>query len=65
MGELISTAWFSGPQPITIKLSTAELFHQAIDYFITGEHIGDYCPGLTSYTYLKDTSHNILTVVFS
>lgn len=64
VGELISTAWFSGPLPISVKFSDAELFARSIDYFVTEQHIADFCPGLTGYSYLNDTSLNVLTISF-
>ncbi len=64
VGELISTAWFSGPRPITVKFSDPDLFARAMSYFVTEGHIADYCPGLTSYNYQRDTDQNVLTILF-
>lgn len=64
MGELISTAWFSGPRPITLKFSDSTLYQKAMSYFITEGHMADFCPGLTNYTYFTDADQNVMTIIF-
>lgn len=64
VGELISTAWFSGPVTISIKFADRAMADLAIDYFVTQQHIADFCPGLTNYHYLDDLAQNVLTISF-
>ena len=64
VGEMISTAWFSGRLPVSVKFSTHELTQQAFQYFITDKHIADFCPGITGFQYLDDLTQNVLTISF-
>lgn len=64
VGNIISTAWFSGRVPVSVKFSTRELTEQAFRYFITEQHIADYCPGITGVHYPQDLTQNIMTISF-
>lgn len=64
VGELISTAWFSGPLTVSVKFADRAMTDMALDYFVTQQHIADFCPGLNSYSYLNDLTQNVLTISF-
>ncbi len=64
VGEIISRAWFSGRVPVSVKFSTRELTDRAFQYFITEQHIADYCPGITGFHYPEDLTQNIVTISF-
>ncbi len=64
VGEIISRAWFSGRVPVSVKFSTRELTQQAFQYFITEQHIADFCPGITEFHYPEDLTQNVITISF-
>lgn len=65
VGEMLSAAWGSGAGMLSVKFSSPELYRQAFDYFITEQHIADYCENISSVYYLEDEELHVLTFHFS
>lgn len=61
IGALLSEAWNTGGMQMAVKFSSPELYTQALNYFITGQHIADYCENITSIYYLEDAEQYVLT----
>ena len=49
---------------MAVKFSSPELYQQALDYFITEQHIADYCENISSIYYLEDPEQYVLTINF-
>lgn len=64
VGALCRNA-YSGGGAVSVKFATAELYQQYRQYFISEEHIADYCSGISSLYYVEDTQQNVLTFSFS
>ena len=65
VGAILKEAWDDQKDAVAVKFSAAELYEQALDYFITKEHIADYCENISSVYYLEDTELHVLTFHFS
>lgn len=65
VGAVFSDAYEQGKEDVSIKFGSEELYSQAFEWFITGQHILDYCRELTSIYYLEDTEKAVLTVRFA
>lgn len=65
VGAILKEAWDAQKDAVAVKFSAAELYEQALDYFITKEHIADYCENISSVYYLEDTELHVLTFHFS
>ena len=65
VGAVFSDAYEQGKEDVSIKFGSEELYSQAFEWFITGQHILDYCKELTSIYYLEDTEKAVLTVRFA
>lgn len=61
IGAVLSEAWNTNKQEVAIKFSSSELYKQALAYFVTEQHIADYCENITSIYYLEDTEQYVLT----
>lgn len=65
VGDLLAESWDAGAEALAVKFSSPELYGQAFDYFITGQHIADYCENISSVYYLEDEELHVLTFHFS
>ena len=65
IGKKLTEAFGKKQDSISIKFSDEELFMHAKDYLIDGQHITDYCRGITQIYYVQDTDLNILTIYFN
>lgn len=65
IGALYKNAWENGTGNVAVKFADAALYEKAKEYFITDQHLGDFCKGLQSFYYLENPDQNILTVTFS
>ena len=65
IGKKMTEAFGKKQDSISIKFSDEELFMHAKDYLIDGQHITDYCRGITQIYYVQDTDLNILTIYFN
>lgn len=64
VGSIFAQAWNQGGGGMSVKFSSPELYQQALDYFITEQHIADYCENISSIYYLEDTEQYVLTINF-
>lgn len=64
IGALYQAAWKNGTGGVAVKFADAALYEEAKEYFITNQHLGDFCQGLKSFYYVENTDQNILTVNF-
>ena len=65
IGALYRTAWENKTGPVAVKFADSALYAEAKDYFITDQHIGDFCDGLKSFRYRENQDLGVLTVYFS
>ncbi len=65
IGALLAETWNAGGTEIAVKFSSPELYEQALNYFITEQHIADYCENILSVYYLEDAELYVLTFHFS
>lgn len=61
IGAILAATWNNGGGSTAVKFASAELFRQAVDYFITEQHIADYCENISSIYYLEDAELYVLT----
>lgn len=54
IGQLLAKAWDAGEEEIALKFSSPALYEQTLEYFITEQHIADYCENISSVYYLTD-----------
>lgn len=64
VGSIFAQAWNQGGGGMSVKFSSSELYQQALDYFITEQHIADYCENISSIYYLEDSEQYVLTINF-
>lgn len=64
VGSLFAQAWNEGGSGMSVKFSSPELYQQALEYFITDQHIADYCENISSIYYLEDSEQYVLTINF-
>lgn len=64
VGSLLKKTWENKQQNISIKFADAGLYDKAMDYFVTKQHLADYCKGLKKFYYIEDKDQNILTINF-
>lgn len=65
IGALYHAAWENKTGPVAVKFADSALYAEAKDYFITDQHIGDFCDGLKSFRYRENQDLGVLTVYFS
>ena len=63
VGGVLAAAWNEGGDA-SVKFSSPELYDQALDYFITNQHIADYCENISSIYYLEDAELYVITFHF-
>lgn len=61
VGAVIADAWDAGLGQVSIKFASLELYGRAFEYFVTEQHITDYCEAISSIFYLEDTDLRVLT----
>lgn len=64
VGSKLTAAFEEGQDSISIKFSSGVLMAQAKDYLIDGQHITEYCRGISQIYYVQDTDLGILTIFF-
>lgn len=64
IGKLLKSAWESKQSNVSVKFADAGLYQKALDYFITQQHVADYCKNLKKFYYVEDKDQNILTFCF-
>lgn len=64
IGALYQAAWENGTGPVAVKFADSALYTEAKEYFISGQHIGDFCSGLRSFRYRENQELGVLTVYF-
>ena len=65
IGAKLAGAFERNRSDVSVKFADEELFARAKEYFIDGQHITDYCEGISQIYYVPDTDLNILTIYFS
>jgi hypothetical protein len=65
IGRRIQQSWYAGDSRVSIKLADEDAYREALTYFITNSRIFDYCPTLSSISYLADDKMGIITFIFS
>lgn len=65
VGNVFAEAYANGTENCSVQFANADLYSEALDYFITNQHITDYCGGLTTIRYIEDPSMNVITLEFS
>lgn len=61
IGSLLRDTWEAGGGDVAVKFANPELYGQAVNYFITEQHITDYCTSISSIYYLEDKELYVLT----
>lgn len=61
IGGVLAEAWNEKKSQAAVKFSSPELYGQARNYFITEQHIADYCQNMDSIFYLEDDELFVLT----
>lgn len=64
VGSLFAQSWSQGGRGMSVKFSSPELYQKALEYFITDQHISDYCENISSIYYLEDPEQYVLTINF-
>lgn len=64
IGELLAASWNAGGGDVAVKFASSGLYEQALQYFITDQHIADYCENISSIFYLEDKEMYVLTFHF-
>lgn len=64
IGALLRESWDAGGGDVAVKFATPDLYGQAIQYFISDQHIADYCENISSIFYLEDKELYVLTFHF-
>ncbi len=64
IGEVLAGAYEDDAKAVSVKFSSGELLGRATQYYIEGQHIADYCEGLSQIYYVQDLDMDILTVYF-
>lgn len=65
IGELLAEVWNAGGEELAVKFSSPAIYDMALDYFITQQHISDYCENISSIYYLENQELCVLTFHFS
>ncbi len=65
IGGLLARVWNDGGEELALKFSSPDIYDMALDYFITQQHISDYCENISSVYYLENKEHCVLTFHFS
>ncbi len=61
----MAEVWNGGGEELAVKFSSQDIYRMAMDYFITEQHISDYCENISSIYYLEDEERYVLTFHFS
>ena len=64
IGREIAGAYEEGRDSVSVKFADEQLLTQAKDYFIDGQHITDYCKGVSQIYYVQDKDLHILNIFF-
>ena len=64
IGALLTESWNAGGGDVAVKFASHDLYEQALKYFITDQHIADYCENISSVFYLEDKELYVLTFHF-
>ena len=64
VGALLKESWNAGGGDVAVKFASPDLYAQALQYFITDQHIADYCENISSIFYLEDKELYVLTFHF-
>ncbi|MBO6214551.1 MAG: hypothetical protein J6N76_03320 [Lachnospiraceae bacterium] len=64
IGRIIGEAYAGGESTATVKLSGSDLYRAVHEYFIEDSHIAEYCPGITTVSYLQSEDMGVLTLLF-
>lgn len=64
IGVLLAESWNAGGGDVSVKFASSDLYEQALQYFITDQHIADYCENISSIFYLEDKEMYVLTFHF-
>lgn len=64
IGGLLEESWNAGGGDVSVKFASSDLYEQALQYFITDQHIADYCENISSIFYLEDKEMYVLTFHF-
>lgn len=64
IGSKLAGAFEKKKSSVSVKFGDGQLLEQAKDFFIEGQHITDYCKGISQIYYVPDTDLNILTIYF-
>ncbi len=64
VGALLKESWNAGGGDVAVKFASPDLYGKALQYFITDQHIADYCENISSIFYLEDKEMYVLTFHF-
>lgn len=64
IGALLAESWNTGGGDVAVKFASVDLYERALQYFITDQHISDYCENISSIFYLEDKEMYVLTFHF-
>ena len=68
LGASLKDAWNDGAPKenamVSWKFSDPELYDQVFEYFITKQHIGDWCRNLGTFRYVDDENKAVLMIGF-
>ena len=65
IGKLLQDSWDGDRHMVSMKFADTNLYDEAFEYFITDQHIGDWCVGLSSLRYVDDEARSVLMIGFS
>ncbi|MBO5373793.1 MAG: hypothetical protein J6A75_13890 [Lachnospiraceae bacterium] len=65
VGTVLKEAWDANEQGISLKFSSPELYEQVITYFVTEQHIADYCESISSIYYIEDAEQYVINFQFN
>lgn len=64
IGAKLTEMWNVGASEVAVKFSSLELYRYALQYFVTEQHIAEYCENITAIYYLEDEELCVLTFKF-
>lgn len=64
IGNTFSDAYYSGAKDISVKFASQESYEQTEDYFLSQGHIGEYCVGVGSVSYILGDDMRVITIEF-
>lgn len=64
VGEVLADAYYSGEEFCSVKFGDSMAYQEAFDWFLTEQHIIDYCKDMKALYYIEDPVQNVLTVKF-